>query len=44
MLLLVLVLMFLALNAAVWRWGYDSRDGRDWAVERRPLSAPHRGT
>jgi hypothetical protein len=31
MLLLVLLLAFLGLNAIVWRWGFDSRDGRDWS-------------
>jgi hypothetical protein len=40
MLLLVLLLVFLALNATAWRWGHDSRDGRDWTVERRPVPVP----
>jgi hypothetical protein len=28
--LLLLLALLLALDLAVWRWGYDSRDGRDW--------------
>jgi hypothetical protein len=27
--LLLLLALLLALDLAVWRWGYDSRDGRD---------------
>jgi hypothetical protein len=30
MALLVLVALLLALDLAAWRWGHDSRDGRDW--------------
>jgi hypothetical protein len=36
MMLLVLLLVFLGLNALVWRRGFDSRDGRDWAPHRCP--------
>jgi hypothetical protein len=28
--LLILLALLLALDLAVWRWGYDSRYGRDW--------------
>jgi hypothetical protein len=28
--LLLLLALLLALDLAVRRWGYDSRDGRDW--------------
>jgi hypothetical protein len=28
--LLILLALLLALDLGVWRWGYDSRDGRDW--------------
>jgi hypothetical protein len=28
--LLILLALLLALDLAVWRWGYDSRDGHDW--------------
>ena len=31
MILLVLLLLFVLVNAVAWRWGTDSRDGRDWA-------------
>jgi hypothetical protein len=27
--LLILLALLLALDLAVWRWGYDSRDGSD---------------
>jgi hypothetical protein len=27
---LILLALLLALDLAVWRWGYDSRDGCDW--------------
>jgi hypothetical protein len=30
MALLILVALLLALDLVVWRWGHDSRDGRDW--------------
>jgi hypothetical protein len=26
----ILLALLLALDLMVWRWGYDSRDGRDW--------------
>jgi hypothetical protein len=26
----IFLALLLALDLAVWRWGYDSRDGRDW--------------
>jgi hypothetical protein len=32
--LLVLVAGFVALGLAGWRWGADSRDGKDWGSER----------
>jgi hypothetical protein len=28
--LLILLALLLARDLAVWRWGYDSHDGRDW--------------
>ncbi|HEV2825593.1 MAG TPA: hypothetical protein VG035_10380 [Actinomycetota bacterium] len=28
--LLILLVLLIALGVAAWRWGYDSRDGRDW--------------
>jgi hypothetical protein len=28
--LLVLLVLLPALDLAVWRWRYNSRDGRDW--------------
>jgi hypothetical protein len=28
--LLMFLALLLALDLAVWRWSYDSRDGRDW--------------
>jgi hypothetical protein len=31
MILLVLLLVFVAINAAMWLVGADSRDGRDWS-------------
>jgi hypothetical protein len=31
MTLLILIALLLVLDLAVWRWGYDSRDGRDWS-------------
>jgi hypothetical protein len=31
MILLVLLLVFLGVNLLAWRWGADTRDGRDWA-------------
>jgi hypothetical protein len=27
---LVLFALLVALDLAAWRWGHDSRDGRDW--------------
>ncbi len=30
MTLLILLALLLAPDLAVWRWGHDSRDGRDW--------------
>lgn len=49
MMLLVLVLALLVLNALVWGWGADSRDGRDWSDRPSSPSSPrtvvlhHRG-
>ena len=28
--LLTLLALLIALGVAAWRWGHDSRDGRDW--------------
>jgi hypothetical protein len=30
MTLLIVLALLLALDLVAWRWGYDSRDGRDW--------------
>jgi hypothetical protein len=30
MTLLILLALLLALDLVAWRWGHDSRDGRDW--------------
>jgi hypothetical protein len=30
MTLLIVLALLLALGLAAWRWGHDSRDGRDW--------------
>jgi hypothetical protein len=30
MTLLIVLALLLALDLAAWRWGHDSRDGRDW--------------
>jgi hypothetical protein len=27
---LICLALLIALALAAWRWGYDSRDGRDW--------------
>jgi hypothetical protein len=29
-LLLALLVLLIALDLGAWRWGHDSRDGRDW--------------
>ena len=29
--LLIVLVLLLALDLAGWRWGHDSRDGRDWS-------------
>jgi hypothetical protein len=30
MALLVILVLLIALGLVAWRWGHDSRDGRDW--------------
>jgi hypothetical protein len=30
MAVLIVLALLLALGLVAWRWGYDSRDGRDW--------------
>jgi hypothetical protein len=30
MTLLIVLALLLTLDLAAWRWGHDSRDGRDW--------------
>ncbi len=30
MTLLIFLALLLALDLVAWRWGHDSRDGRDW--------------
>jgi hypothetical protein len=27
---LICLALLIALDVVAWRWGYDSRDGRDW--------------
>ena len=39
--LLILLVLLIALGVAAWRWGHDSRDGRDWTSSKgrsTPLS------
>ncbi len=43
MVLLVAVLAFAAFAIVGWRFGADSRDGRDWQPYAGP-GAPHSGT
>jgi hypothetical protein len=37
MMLLLLILVLLGLSAISYRWGADSRDGRDWTPVPAPL-------
>jgi hypothetical protein len=30
MILLAVLVLLIALDLVAWRWGHDSRDGRDW--------------
>ena len=30
MTLLAILVLLIVLDLAAWRWGHDSRDGRDW--------------
>jgi hypothetical protein len=30
--LLIFLALLVALDVAAWRWGHDSRDGRDWRL------------
>jgi hypothetical protein len=32
--LLAVLVLLIALDLAAWRWGHDSRDGRDWTPRR----------
>jgi hypothetical protein len=31
MIVLAILMLLIALDLVAWRWGHDSRDGRDWA-------------
>jgi hypothetical protein len=41
MTLLILLALLLALDLVAWRWGHDSRDGRDWKSRQQRRHCRH---